>query len=424
MESSLFLVFCKRCLSTLLVLCIFRFGLNIFLPFTDYSFVIDALNTNTNEAGDSMYKFFNLLSSGGMRRFSLFSLGLIPYIMSSIFYQLLKFVYKDFFADHNRNNSYLLLRLITLIFTILQACIFVIGFNKFSSGDLFSLFINISSVIGGTFFLIFCSELINLIGFGSGFSLMIFVGIVSDFPSYLQEINDMYNNSVIGDAGLLLIVAFIVIIIAFIVLFEKSVLNITVFYSKQSNMKSFISEKKTFLPIKINMAGVIPVIFASTMMFLPIYILDFLRNIYANNDSVMGFLSVISSFFAANSWGYNILLATLITFFCFFYTNNISFDVNEFANNLKKSGGILLGLRPGSETVKYLKGKINNLILLGSIYLSFVCIAPNLIRSYFVFSFLLGGTSLLIVVGVINELINQCYQFFLNMNYSKNYQSM
>lgn len=417
----------KKILITLLILIVFRFGLLIFLPFADLSFITSLLSFNgvsnvhsVNSNGFS--HFFNFLSGGGMQKFSIFSIGITPYIISSILYQLIRFAYFDHSNNAKNNVDHYVSRLITFICAFAQSVIFVVNFNNGALNDLFFTFFNILTLIGGTFFLIFLSELINCIGFGNGISLIIFLGIISEFPIHYQEIMNMYNSAIISDISLLFVIIFFLFIIFAVVFLEKSIFNLPVFYPRRrSHGVNFSVEKKIFIPLKINSSGVISPIFASTAILLFSSLFVFFSNINFKITSLNTFFTYILGIFHPTSFLYNILFFSLITFFCYYYTNNIVFKYDKFINDLKKSGGIILGVRPGNATNIYIKSIVNNLTFLGSIYIFLICVIPTFVKNFFVDSFILNGTSILIIVGVVSDLINKIYNFSLNVRYKKYY---
>lgn len=424
MFMNLWKVLSKKIFITISILCVFKFGLFIFLPFPDFGLIknyLSHLPINGSEALDKNgMNFFNFLSGGGGEKFTIFSIGIIPYIISSIISQLSKFFYSDYF-DGNGNLGHYFSRLLTLFCTLFQSIFFVVNFGGVHIESFFISFINIFTLIGGTFFLIFLSELIGCIGFGSGFSLIIFIGIIADIPNYCSNLIEMYNTSTITDLTILYIVILLFLIISIVVLFEKSVLNLPFFYPNRSNNKSFIGKKKVFIPFKINASGVISTIFASTVVFLIFSLFKYLSNINFKFNILNDIISYISTVLLnTGSLFYNILFFSCITFFCYFYVNNIIFSEN-FIKNLRKGGGMIVGVRPGNETDVYIRNIVNNLTFLGAVYIFCVCTIPLFFKNISLHSFIFSGTSILIIVSVINDLINKIYNFIININYQKYY---
>lgn len=410
----------KRICITLIILIGFKIGLLLFLPFANPEFIVQKLSSGIDsETGHGLSSVFNFLSGGGMKSFTLFSVGIAPYIISSILFQLLRFTYKGYFDSKQVLERYLS-RCFTLLCTIIQSAIFVINFDNAFHMSMFAKFINILSLIGGSFMLIFLSELISCVGFGSGFSLIIFTGIVADFPNYYSEIINMYNIAAISDIIVMMICICCFFTIFMIVVFERSIFSLSIFYPRRVTHKGYHDKQRSFIPFKINFSGVISPIFASSFLFLIVSLMN-----YLNNFSVLyGFSTYLQRIIYPGSVLYLMLFFVCIIFFCYFYTNNIVTGNGSFLDNLKKSGGVVLGVRPGNETSLYIKKIINNLTFLGSVYIFVVCVTPIVMQNFFAHSFFLGGTSLLIVVGVVNDLLNRVMHLIISAKYKNYYGSM
>ncbi|MEK6746660.1 MAG: preprotein translocase subunit SecY [Pseudomonadota bacterium] len=350
----------------------------------------------------------NLLSGGGLSRMSILALAVMPYISSSIIMQILSFAVpslaelkKEGDAGRRKINQYT--RYGTVILAALQGYGIAAGLESMSSAKgsavidpgMFFRFTATVTLVGGTMFLMWLGEQITARGIGNGISLIIFAGIVANLPGAISQTFELGRTGVISTPLVLIIIAVVLALIALIVFVERAQRRIIIQYPR----RQMGAKESNHMPLKLNTAGVIPPIFASSLLLFPLTIASF-------NAGGSGILQTISTYLAHGQPLYILAYVALIIFFCFFYTS-IVFNPTETAENLKKNGGFVAGVRPGQQTADYLDFILTRLTAIGALYLSLVCVMPEIFVAKYAIPFQLGGTGLLIVVNVVIDFVTQ-----------------
>ncbi|WP_343126484.1 preprotein translocase subunit SecY [Buchnera aphidicola] len=411
----------KKIWFVIISILIFRIGSFIPIPGINAYVLQNFLAKKTN---GTFLDMLNMFSGGSLSRSSIFALGVMPYISSSIIMQFLTFfipffkrMKKDLIYGQNNIEKYT--KYITLCLSLIQAFSLLMGLpfipgmeNILLEKSLFFYLLSSISLVTGTMFLMWLGELITANGLGNGISVIIFIGIISKLPSSIFKTLERFQDKKIQFWTLLLIIILIFLVIFLVIYIERSQRKILVFYSKkQSNCNIGIS-RNSYLPLKVNMSGVMPSIFASSLILFPTIFMTYLGHFFHCKKWIF----FLVSFLRPHHIIYLILYVIFTVFFCFFYTG-FTFNVVEVSNNLKKSGAFLPGIRPGPNTAKYINRIVFRLTCLGSFYIVSICILPDLIRYFFHVPFYFGGTSLLIVVSVIIDLISQIQTLLLSMQY-------
>lgn len=358
---------------------------------------------------------FNVFSGGALGRMTIFALTIMPYISASIIMQLLSVAVpslaalrKEGESGRRKINQYT--RYGTVLLAILQGWGIAVGLEGMSGSTgqsavidpgFFFRFTTTVTLVGGTLFLMWLGEQITARGIGNGISLIISVGIIAEFPGAFASMFDLGRRGVLSTEMVILVLLGMIGLFAFIVFMERAQRKILVQHPKRQVGNKLYQGQNTHLPIKLNMAGVIPPIFASSILLLPLTIAGF----NANNPE-MGWLSDITAYLQHDQPIYIILYTLIIIFFSFFYTS-VVFNVEETAENLKKNGAYVPGIRPGKQTAEYIDFVTTRLTVVGALYLAFVCTLPQVIISKYSLPLYLGGTSLLIIVNVIMDLVTQ-----------------
>ena len=402
----------RRILFTVFILLVYRFG--TFVPIPGIN--AEVLKRFFSSEGANMFGMINLFSGGALERMSIFALNIMPYITSSIIMQLLTSMYKGLEnlkkeGEYGRAKINQYTRYLTIVLAFFQS----IGvYYALSSGDQ-SAFISDSkifmwttcvSLVGGTVMLMWFGERITSSGIGNGISLIIFVGIISSIPSSIVQIFDLSKTGVyswfvvllffVAFAGFLMLVCFV----------EKTYRKIKIQYPNGAMVKASGMNDSSFLPLKINVSGVIPPIFASSILMFPAALVQF----FGAEDNM------IVSALRRGGAVYIILFSLLILFFSYFYSS-IIFNTEEVSNNLKKSNCFIFGIRPGSATAQYLDKIISRLTLIGAVYLIFVCVVPEIVVTQYSLPLYIGGTGILIMVNVLLDLINQIQSHMFSSRY-------
>ncbi len=394
----------KKIIFTLGMILLFRLGSFIPVPGVD---VVELEKIYQRNEG-SIIGILNMLSGGSLARMSIFALAIMPYITASIVVQLLSSLYaplielkKDGVAGRTKLNQ--ISRYLTLLFASVQAYGLIFGLESFSNSYAVSIitidlkifrFIALITLVIGTFILMWIGEQISSKGIGNGTSLVIFVGIIVGLPKALVNLFELSRNGTIAPYVLILVSFGVIFLISFIIFLERSQRRILVIYPKRQVGNKLYGGDSNYLPLKINTSGVIPPIFANSVLLFPATIAAF------NPNSSSKLLWFFSTYLSHGKFLFIIAYIILIMFFCFFYSS-IVFNIEEVSQNLKKQNAYIPGIRPGKNTAEYLSVIINRLAFLGGVYLSFVCIVPEILMSNYSFSFALGGTSFLIVVNVV-----------------------
>jgi len=404
----------NRILFTIMILCIYRLGTYIPMPGIDSQSLQTLMQSNQK----GLLGMFNVFSGGAISRMAIFALGIMPYISSSIIVQLLTGV-SDYFknlkaqGEIGRKKITQYTRYGTVLLATIQGYGVAVGLEN--SGNVViepGMFFKITTVItlvAGTIFLMWLGEQITQRGIGNGISLIIFSGIVAEIPRALASTFELGRTGALSATTIISIFILIIITVAFIVFIERAFRKILVNYPKRQMGTKIYGGESSHLPLKINTAGVIPAIFASALLLLPITFSNF-----TTSDSE--FFIDISSLFSQGKPLYMLLYASGIIFFSFFYTS-IVFNPKETAENLRKHGGYIPGIRPGERTAYYIEEILTRLTTMGAMYLTLVCLMPEFLISKYPIPFYLGGTSVLIVVVVAMDTVSQIQTRLMSQQY-------
>jgi preprotein translocase subunit SecY len=406
----------KRIWFTLGALIIYRLGTYIPLPGINP----EALRQSFQNASGGVLGLFNMFSGGAVERMAIFALNIMPYISASIIIQLLTSVLptlealkKEGESGRKVLNQYT--RYLTVLLAVFQSWGIAVGLQ--AQGSIVQnpgLFFVISAVItltGGTMFLMWLGEQITSRGIGNGSSLIIFAGIVANLPTALAGTLELGRQGAISTGLILLVIVMAVGIIYFVVFMERAQRRLLINYPKRQVGNRMYEGQTSFLPLKLNTSGVIPPIFASSLLLLPTTIASFQAA-----QGGTGFLATITAYIGHGRPAYMFLYAALIAFFAFFYTA-IVFNPQETADNLKKHGGFIPGIRPGERTADYIDQVLTRITVLGAAYLVVICLIPEFLVSYAALPFYFGGTSLLIVVSVTMDTVAQVHGHLLAHQY-------
>ena len=406
----------KRILFTLMVLVIYRLGTYIPLPGIDSGIIEDFFLKKDN----SVFGMLNMFSGGAFQRMSIFALNIMPYITASIIIQLLGSVYKslenlrkDGEAGRRKLNQYT--KLLTLGLGFFQSLAIYYTFSgleqsAFVNKSQVFLWTTVFSLLSSTMLLMWLGDKITHQGVGNGISLLIFFGIVAELP---ENIVGIFKLSRSGQYSNMLVFGILVLMIAlimFVVYMERALRNVKVQYSNaRASMMSSGQSTLSQIPLKLNVSGVIPPIFASSIIMFPIMITQF----FGSEETV----SKISGMLTRGSVLYMLLFALGVIFFSFFYSS-IVFNTEELSDNLKKSNCFVPGIRPGKSTAEYFQNILNKLTVVGSLYLTFVCILPDILFAKYSVQLTIGGTSLLIIVSTVIDLVTQVQAHMFSEKYS------
>ncbi|VFP86045.1 preprotein translocase subunit SecY [Candidatus Erwinia haradaeae] len=400
-------------------LTIFRIGSFIPIPGIDVTIISNLLERQRGTIID----MFNMFSGGSLSRASIFALGIMPYISASIIVQILTMVNptlselkKEGEVGRRKISQYT--RYATLVLGILQSIGVAIGLPNMPGmhglvlhPGLGFCITAVISLVTGTMFLMWLGEQITERGMGNGISMIIFAGIVAGLPSAIGHTLEEARQGELHILGLILLVVLVFSITLFVVFIERGQRRIVVHYAQRQQGRKTYAAHNTHLPLKVNMSGVIPAIFASSLILLPATLISWF------GDGIgSGLLMKISLFLQPGEPLYVLLYATAIIFFSFFYTELV-FNPRETADNLKKCGAFVLGIRPGEHTGKYIQKVMSRLTLIGSLYITFICLIPEFLRNSMKVPFYFGGTSLLIVVVVIMDFMVQVQTLLMSSRY-------
>ena len=401
-----------------LAIVVYRIGTHIPVP----GLVPERIANLFNQSQGTILGLFNMFSGGALERMSILALGIMPYISASIIMQLLTAVTpsleqlkKEGDAGRRKINQYT--RYFTVVLATVQALAMAVSFSSYAYGGepSFSFyFIAIVSLVTGAVFMMWLGEQVTERGIGNGISMLIFAGIVAGLPS---AIGQAFESARQGDLHILLLLVIAVIALAVIwlvVRIERGQRRITVNYAKRQQGRQGYAAQSSHLPLKINMAGVIPAIFASSILLFPASIAQWFGQ--GGEGAVNEFLQEFALAIGPGQPLNIILFAGLITFFCFFYTA-LMFNPKEVADNLKKSGAYIPGIRPGEHSAKYIDSVLTRLTVVGAIYMSAVCLLPQFLVVATNVPFYLGGTSLLIVVVVVMDFMSQVQAHLMSHQY-------
>ncbi|WP_319472033.1 preprotein translocase subunit SecY [uncultured Pseudodesulfovibrio sp.] len=408
----------KKLLWTFALLAVYRMGIHIPIPGVDSA----ALAEFFAQAQNTLFGIFDMFSGGGLKNMSIFALGIMPYISASIILQLLTVVSPELKrlqkeeGEAGRKKITQYTRYGTVLITIVQGFAIATGLESAASptgapmvlipGWGFKL-MTILTLTAGTVFLMWLGEQMTEKGIGNGISLIIYAGIIAGLPAAVINTVQLMTVGEISLFILLFIMVFMVATLAFIVFMERGQRRIPIHYAKRQQGRRMFGGQTTHLPLKINTAGVIPPIFASSILMFPATVAQF---------SNVQWLKDISSFMSPDSIIYNILFIGIIIFFCYFYTA-IMFDPKGIAENIQKQGGFIPGIRPGVRTREYIDRVLSRITLWGAFYVSLVCVVPMFLISNFGVPFYFGGTSLLIVVGVAMDFMGRIESYLISRQY-------
>ena len=373
---------------------------------------------------------FNMFTGGSLERMSLIALGVMPYITASIVVQMASALHptlaamkKEGTVGRQKLNQYT--RYGTVLLCSVQGWFLAAGLESFGASNGIAAVVDpgimfrvgaVISLVGGTMFLLWLGEQITSRGIGNGVSLIIMAGIVAQFPTFISNMTSGYSEGSISTGILLGFIAMIVILIYGISFFERAQRRLLVQYPKRATQRGMMQADRSHLPLKLNTAGVIPPIFASSLLLLPLTITQFAGNSLDTESSFGGSVQTVLQYLQHGQPLYMTLYGLGIIFFCFFYTA-VVFNPEETADNLKRNGGFIPGIRPGKRTEEYLDYVLTRITVIGAIYLTIVCVVPEYMIAQTGIPLFLGGTSLLIVVNVTVDTISQIQSHLLAHQY-------
>ena len=407
----------SRIFFTIGLLIIYRIGTYIPVPGIDAG----ALRDFMDQAQSGIAGVLGMFTGGALSRMGVFALGIMPYISASIIVQLLSSMWeplkqlkKEGEQGRKKINQYT--RYGTVLLATGQA--FALA-NSLVAGSLvqadlpvmFFLAACVITLVGGTMFLMWLGEQITARGIGNGISLIIFVGIVAEIPAALAQFLASGRSGAISPAVIVGVIVMVVVVIAFVVFMERALRKIHIQYPRRQVGMKVYDGGSSHLPVKVNPAGVIPAIFASALLLLPTTISTF------STGQTGPVMATILAYFGPGQPLYLLFFTGMIVFFTFFYTKEVAFKVDDVADNLKNQNGFVPGIRPGKKTAEYLDYVVTRILVLGSGYLALVCLLPEILRSQLAIPFYFGGTSVLIVVSVTMDTIQQVQSHLLAHQY-------
>ena len=408
----------KRLGWTFLLLCCYRIGVHVPIPGVDAA----ALAAYFKSLSGTLFDMFDMFSGGGLSNVSVFALGVMPYISASIIMQLLQVVSPDIKrmakeegqAGRRKITQYT--RYLTVLITLVQGLFISIGLESMTSPDGTPIVLNagwhfrmvtMATFTAGSMLVMWLGEQITERGIGNGISLIIFCGIVVGIPRGIMQSMDLIKSGSMSIFLAVIIVLLMAAVLTAIVFVERAQRRIPISYAKRQIGRKMFGGQNTHLPLRVNPAGVIPPIFASSLLLFPATVGQFSTNEYVR---------MVTDFFAPHGILYNVLYVVLIFFFCYFYTA-IIIDPKDMAENLKKNGGFVPGIRPGERTQEYIDTVLSRLTLSGAVYISAISLLPMLMIAKFNVPFYFGGTSLLILVGVAMDFMNQVESHMISTQY-------
>jgi len=407
----------RRVIFALAMLAVYRLGVHVPTPGIDRA----AMAAFFDQQKNTLFGFLNLFSGGALEQFSVFSLGIMPYISASIILQLLTVVFpylerlsKEGEVGRRKITQYT--RYGTVVLSIIQGTMIAIGLEGTQGPGGTPLVLNpgigfrfmtVITLTSGTAFIMWLGEQITERGIGNGISLIIFAGIVARLPSAIWSTFEFMRNGEMGPLVALVILVLSVAIVGAIIFVERGQRRIPVQYAKRVVGRRMYGGMTSHLPLKVNTANVIPIIFASSVLIFPATMAQFAAN---------SWIQAISGMLAPGRWLYEIAQISLIIFFAFFYTA-VVFNPADVAENMKKAGGYIPGIRPGQKTAEFIEKVLSRITLSGAVYLCLIAVLPSLLVSQFNVPFYFGGTALLIVVGVALDTVAQMETHLISRNY-------
>jgi len=405
----------QRILFTIGLLIVFRVGTYIPVPGIDGQ----ALRDFVEQAQAGIGGMLNMFTGGAIGRMGVFALGIMPYISASIIVQLLASMVpaleqlkKEGEQGRKKINQYT--RYGTVALAAFQAYGLAVSLeagNLVHDPGFFFRASTVITLVGGTMFLMWLGEQITQRGVGNGISLIIFVGIVANIPAAMAQFFAQGRSGALSPAAIILVLLVVVATITFVVFMEMALRKIHIQYPRRQVGMKIYDGGSSHLPIKVNPAGVIPAIFASSLLLLPTTIATF------SGSQTGPIMSTLLAYFGPGQPLYLLFYAAMIVFFAYFYTHNVSFKVDDVADNLKKQNGFVPGIRPGKRTAEYLEYVVNRVLVIGSGYLAAVSLLPEFLRAELGIPFYFGGTSVLIVVSVTMDTVNQIQSHLLAHQY-------
>ena len=409
----------NRLLFLLGALVVYRFGSHVPIPGMDPESLSKFFQTNEN----TILGLFNMFSGGALERMSVMALGIMPYISASIIVQMMTAVIpsldalKKGQAGQRQINKYT--RQLTLALALVQSigmCTGLISQNLTLTSGLGFYIPAVTSLVAGSMFLMWLGEQITERGIGNGISMLILAGIIATFPQVVTQSINSVQQGQMNMIALLIFSLLALAVVAGIVFIERAQRRIPVNYAqKQSQERKIYAQQQSHLPLKINMAGVIPAIFASSLLLFPASLGQWVGQ-SPNPNIFQSFLQNMALVLSPGQPLYLVIFAALIIFFCYFYTALV-FSPKEVSENLKRSGAYIPGIRPGLQTQRYLDHVLNRLTFIGAIYMTIICLMPMILQSAFGIPFHLGGTSVLICVVVIMDFIAQVKAHLMTHQY-------
>ncbi|SNS99148.1 preprotein translocase subunit SecY [Antarctobacter heliothermus] len=406
----------NRIFFTLALLIVYRLGTYIPVPGIDGA----ALREFVEQAGQGVAGMVSMFTGGALGRMGIFALGIMPYISASIMVQLLTAMVpaleqlkKEGEQGRKKINQYT--RFGTVALALIQSYGLAVSLE---AGDLvtdpgwYFRAACMITLVGGTMFLMWLGEQITARGIGNGISLIIFVGIIAEVPAALAQFFSSGVSGAISPALIIGVMLMVVGVITFVVFMERALRKVTIQYPRRQVGMKMSEAQSSHLPIKVNPAGVIPAIFASSLLLLPVTISTF-----SGGSDTSPIMSTILAYFGPGQPLYLLFFGAMIVFFAYFYTFNVSFKPDDVADNLKNQNGFVPGIRPGKKTAEYMEYVVNRVLVLGSAYLTAVCLLPEILRTQYAIPFYFGGTSVLIVVSVTMDTIQQVQSHLLAHQY-------
>jgi len=413
----------RRIWFTLGALIVYRLGTYIPLPGIDPTILAELFRQNAG----GILGMFDMFAGGALGRMTIFALNIMPYISSAIIIQLMTTVSshlaqlkKEGESGRKKINQYT--RYGTVVLAAVQAYGIAVGLEGMAGAQgsavidpgVFFRATTVITLVGGTIFLMWLGEQITARGVGNGISLIIFAGIVANLPSALVGTMELGRTGALSTAFILALIVMIVGVIAFIVFMERAQRRIVIQYPKRQAGNKMYGGEASHMPLKLNTAGVIPPIFASSLLLMPATLAGF--SVGAGPEASGDWLSMMAAFLGRGQPLYLLIFSSLIIFFAFFYTA-VVFNPADTADNLKKYGGFIPGIRPGANTAAYLDYVLTRLTVVGAIYLAAICILPEILISNYSVPFYFGGTSLLIVVTVTLDTVGQIQSHLIAHQY-------
>ena len=409
----------KRIIFTLSLLAVYRIGVFVSLPGVDRSEMIRYMQNQAN----SFLGLFNMFSGGAIEQLSVFALGIMPYISASIIFQLLTVVIPTLDrlnkeGEQGRKKINQWTRYATIALSIVQGFFIAIWLENLSGqaggsqivhdpGSFGFRFMTVLTLTTGSAFIMWLGEQITERGVGNGMSLIIFAGIVAGLPDALLQLREMVSGEQMSLFELIALCALAFLVIAFICFIERGQRRIPIQYAKRLVGNRVGAAQSTHLPLRVNMAGVIPPIFASSILMFPTMVAGWTE---------ADWMQAVQAALNPGDWRYMVIFSALNIFFCFFYTA-VMFNPVDVAENLKKFGGYIPGIRPGTKTAEYIDHVLTRITFGGAIYVAAVCVVPMFVQDIFKVSFYFGGTSLLIIVSVALDTVQQIESHLITRNY-------